>query len=46
MKSLSSKFVSFSTKVNPHVRLVILIATLILFVLAAGAPCAPGSVGG
>jgi hypothetical protein len=46
MKSISSKFVLFTTKINPHVRLAILIATLILFVLAAGAPCAPGSVGG
>lgn len=46
MKALSSNLVLFVGKVSPRVRTMIFILTLILFILAAGAPCIPGSVGG
>ncbi len=46
MKALSSKLASTVVAVSPKVRMVVFILTLVLFVLAAGAPCAPGSVGG
>ena len=46
MKTLSSKFVLVSGSLVRTTRLVLFILTLVLFVLAAGAPCATGSVGG
>lgn len=46
MKSLSSKFALVSGSLVRNTRLVLFILTLVLFVLAAGAPCATGSVGG
>jgi hypothetical protein len=46
MKTLSSKFFMLSSKVSSHIKLILFVATLVLFVLAAGAPQASGSVGG
>lgn len=46
MKTLSSKFVLVSGSLVRNTRLVLFILTFVLFVLAAGAPCATGSVGG
>jgi len=46
MKTLSSNLVLLVGKVSLRVRTVIFIFTLVLFILAAGAPCIPGSVGG
>lgn len=46
MKILSSKFYMFTAKVSSHIKLILFVATLVLFVLAAGAPQASGSVGG
>lgn len=46
MKTLSSRLVLSVAAVSPKVRMMVFILTLVLFVLAAGAPCAPGSVGG
>ncbi len=43
MKSMSSKFVVFSAK---YFRIVLMVVTLVLFVLAAGAPAATGTIGG
>jgi hypothetical protein len=46
MKTLSSKLFLVSANVSSKVRLIIFIATLVMFVLAAGAPQATGSIGG
>ncbi len=46
MKTLQSKLFMVSTKVSSKAKLIIFIATLVMFVLAAGAPEATGSVGG
>jgi len=46
MKTLSRNVVLFSGKLSSKVQLVLFILTLVLFVLAAGAPMATGSVGG
>lgn len=46
MKSLSSKLFLASAKVSSKARLILFIATLVMFVLAAGAPQATGSIGG
>lgn len=46
MKSISNKVVFFAGKLSSNVRLVVFLLTLVLFVLAAGAPSATGSVGG
>jgi hypothetical protein len=46
MKSISNKVVLFAGKLSSNVRLVVFLLTLVLFVLAAGAPSATGSVGG
>jgi len=46
MKTLSGKFFLVSTRFASQIKLVLFIATLVLFVLAAGAPQATGSVGG
>ena len=46
MKTLSRNFVLFSGKLGGKVRLVMFLATLVLFILAAGAPMATGTVGG
>jgi len=45
MKTMSGKLALFSGKLSHNVRLILFIITLLLFVLAAGAPCATGSVG-
>jgi hypothetical protein len=46
MKSISRNFVLVSSAIAKNFRIVLLVATLVLFVLAAGAPSACGSVGG
>jgi hypothetical protein len=46
MKTLSSKFFLVSAKIAPQIKFALFIVTLVLFVLAAGAPQATGSVGG
>jgi hypothetical protein len=46
MKSVSSSFVLLAGKVAPKIKLITFILTLVLFVLAAGAPQATGSIGG
>jgi hypothetical protein len=46
MKTMSREMVVFASKVVKNYRLILLVATLVLFVLAAGAPVATGSVGG
>ena len=46
MKALSRNVVLFTGKLGSKVRLLMFIVTLVLFVLAAGAPMATGSVGG
>jgi hypothetical protein len=46
MKTLSSKLYLVSTKVSSKIKLIVFIATLVMFVLAAGAPQATGSIGG
>lgn len=45
MKNLSSKFASISTLVAGKSRVIYFVFTLVLFVLAAAAPEATGSVG-
>jgi hypothetical protein len=45
MKNLSSKFASISVLVTGKSRVIYFIFTLVLFVLAAAAPEATGSVG-
>ena len=44
MKSLSTNLVHFSAKIN--IRVVLFVVTLLMFVLAAGAPMCAGGVGG
>lgn len=46
MKTLSRNVVLFSGKLGSKVRIAMFILTLVIFVLAAGAPMATGSVGG
>ena len=46
MKTLSRSFILVSSAVAKNIRVILLVATLVLFVLAAGAPSATGSVGG
>jgi len=46
MKTLSRNLVLFSSVIAKNIRVIILVATLVLFVLAAGAPSCSGSVGG
>jgi hypothetical protein len=46
MKTLSRNVVLFSGKLGGKVRMLMFILTLVLFIFAAGAPCATGSVGG
>ncbi len=46
MKTLSSKLYLASAKASSKIKLILFIATLVMFVLAAGAPQATGSVGG
>lgn len=46
MKSISRNFVVASSAIAKNFRIILLVATLVLFVLAAGAPSCTGSVGG
>ncbi len=46
MKTLANKFFLVSSRVASQIKLILFIATLVLFVLAAGAPQATGSIGG
>lgn len=46
MKSISRNVVFFSTKISKNLRTILFVVTLIMFVLAAGAPAATGSIGG
>jgi hypothetical protein len=46
MKTISREVVLFSTKFGSKIRVITFIITLVLFILAAGAPQATGSVGG
>lgn len=46
MKTFSSKVFLASTVVTSKFKLILFIATLVMFVLAAGAPQATGSIGG
>lgn len=46
MKTVSRNLVVFTSAVAKNMRVILFVATLILFVLAAGAPSASGSVGG
>ena len=46
MKTLSRNTVLLVGKIGRNVRVVLFILTLVLFILAAGAPMATGSVGG
>jgi len=46
MKTISRNLVLFSGKMGGKIRLIMFMATLVLFVLAAGAPMATGTVGG
>lgn len=46
MKTFSSKVFLASTAVTSKFKLILFIATLVMFVLAAGAPQATGSIGG
>lgn len=46
MKTVSRNLVVFTSVVAKNMRVILFVATLILFVLAAGAPSASGSVGG
>lgn len=46
MKTLTSNFVQLSTRFGKDIRVILFVATLVLFVLAAGAPAATGTVGG
>ncbi len=45
MKTITSKIVLFTAKYGTKARLVTFILTLAMFILAAGAPDATGSVG-
>ncbi len=46
MKNLSGKLFMVSASLSSKIKLVVFIATLVMFVLAAGAPEAGGSIGG
>lgn len=46
MKTLSRNVVLFTGKLSSKVRIFMFILTLVLFILAAGAPMCTGSVGG
>ncbi len=46
MKSISRNLVVVSSAIVKNFRIILLVATLVLFVLAAGAPSCTGSVGG
>lgn len=46
MKTLSRSAVFLFSKLSSQIRLVMFILTLVLFILAAGAPWATGTVGG
>ncbi|KAF0111823.1 MAG: hypothetical protein FD147_625 [Chloroflexi bacterium] len=46
MKSISRNLVLISSKFSKNIRVILFVLTLVLFVLAAGAPSATGSVGG
>lgn len=46
MKTLSRNVVLFSGKFGSKLRIAMFILTLVIFMLAAGAPMATGSVGG
>jgi hypothetical protein len=46
MKTLSRNVVLFSGKLGSKVRIMMFMLTLVIFVLAAGAPMCTGSVGG
>jgi hypothetical protein len=46
MKTMSHNLVLFSTKIAKNIRIILFVVTLVLFVLAAGAPGCSGSVGG
>ncbi len=46
MKTISRNMTLFAGKYGSKVRIVTFILTLVLFVVAAGAPTATGSVGG
>lgn len=46
MKTISNNLVLVSSKIGKNIRVILFVVTLVLFVLAAGAPSATGSVGG
>ena len=46
MKSISRNLIVVSSAIAKNIRIILMVATLVLFVLAAGAPGATGSVGG
>lgn len=46
MKTLSRNLITLSAKITRNIRVILLVATLVLFVLAAGAPSMSGTVGG
>lgn len=46
MKTLSNRVVLFASKFSGKTRMITFILTLVLFVLAAGAPSAVGTIGG
>jgi hypothetical protein len=46
MKTFSSKFNLVSTAIAKNMRVILFVVILVLFVLAAGAPSATGTVGG
>ena len=46
MKAISNSIVVFSAKFSSKIRIITFILTLILFVIAAGAPQATGGIGG
>jgi len=46
MKNFSGKLFLASTAVSSKIKMILFIATLVMFVLAAGAPQATGSIGG
>lgn len=45
MKTALSKVSILASKVSSNIRVIMFLLTLVLFVLAAGAPAATGSVG-
>jgi hypothetical protein len=46
MKTFTSKLYLVSAKASTAIKMALFIATLVMFVLAAGAPQAGGSIGG